>query len=86
MHHEGGGGDNFNVNVEIKQPTATAITGHHHSVKAKQLVSIDPKQDKDTTRITVENIDSKEYVLVFKNPKTLKNTNSAAIKTDASAS
>jgi hypothetical protein len=79
---EWGGNDHLAVAVEIEQ---TAITKHHQSIRERQYLSINPKNDFDTTRITVENIDGLEYVLVFKNPTTLVNTNSKAIKTDASA-
>ena len=56
---------------------------HHHSVRARQRIDIDATNNRDTTKITIENPDDKEYVLVFKNPKTLTNTNSDPIKTTA---
>lgn len=54
-------------------------------MKEKQIVEISTKNDFDTFKVTVENSDGKEYVLILKNPKTLKNWNSDPIKTTASA-
>jgi len=79
---EHGGNDHFSVAVEIKQ---TEIVGHHHSFKERQWLSIDPENNKDTARITVENADNGQYVLIFKHPKTLKTTNSKPISAKATA-
>ena len=81
-HSDHSWGDHLTVSVEINQ---TEMVGHHHSIKERQWLSIDPQNNKDTARITVTNADNGEYILVLKNPKTLKNTNSSPIKAKATA-
>lgn len=63
-HVEWTHGDHFSVAVEIEQ-TGTVIADHHHTKREIQYLSIDPKNDFDTLKVTVENPDDKEYVLIF---------------------
>ena len=83
-HSQGTWHDHVSVAVEIEQ-TGTPIADHHHTKREVQYLSIDPKNDFDTTKITVTNPDDKEYVLIFKNPTTLKDTNINPIKASGSA-
>lgn len=56
-------GNNFySLGVEIEQ---TDMEGHHHAIKEIQTIGVEPKQQYDTIRITVENLDDGSYSLVF---------------------
>jgi hypothetical protein len=83
LHAEGGGGDHLAVAVEIEQ---SAITGHYHSVREIQELTISVENNKDTTRITVTNADNGEYILNFQDPVSLKYLASNKIRTNATAS
>jgi hypothetical protein len=51
-----GGGDHFQVGVEINKTDTMNITDHHHAMKEVQFISASPKDAKyDTTRITIKN-------------------------------
>lgn len=76
------GNDHVTVGVEIEQ---TAITGHHNSMKEIQRLSINVTNNLDTTRLTIENADGKDYKLNFMNPKNLKYYSSELISTKATA-
>lgn len=81
-HLDGSGSDHFAAAVEIN---STALPGHHHSMKEIQYIKLEPAQQFDTTRITITDIDSGAFILVFKNPNDLKNTMSSSMNADCSA-
>ena len=70
-HVEKTGGDHISVAVEIEQ---TATKGHYHSMREVQFLGIDTENNKDTTRVTLSDLDKGDYILSFQNPKTLKYT------------
>ena len=76
------GGDHLSVGVEIEQ---TSMTGHHHSMKEIQRLSINVTNNLDTNRVTIENADGGEFKLNFMNPNDLKYYASALISTKADA-
>jgi len=49
-----------------------------------QLLGIDTENNKDTTRVTLTDLDEGEYILSFQSPKTLEYTQSAPIPAFAS--
>lgn len=64
MHYAGWGSNYLSLAVEIEQ---TEMVGHHHAIKEIQKIGVIPKQEFDTIRITVTNLDEGEYVLRFQN-------------------
>ena len=60
-HREGGGGDNFQVGVEINQTAVnndTWIPDHHHAIKEIQYISIGVNDSKkESFRVTVNGVD-----------------------------
>lgn len=76
------GGDHLSVAVEIEQ---TTLANHHHAMKEIQQLGIGIDNNKDTTRITVENADGGLYILNFQDPVKLTYLASEKINTNATA-
>jgi len=81
-HLEGGWRDHFSTAVEIEQ---TEMTGHHHSMKEIQYLSVYPAQVYETTRINITNMDDGEYILLLLNPNDLKTNKTLLISANATA-
>lgn len=76
------GGDHLSVAVEIEQ---TEIKGHYHARREIQYLAFEASDHRDTTRVTLTELDEDEdgtdFVLSFQNPETLSYTQSAPIST-----
>ena len=69
--YEGSGTDHFSLAVEIEQDD---MPGHHHSMKEIQYLSLESAQVYESTRITITDPDSGQYLLIFQNPSDLSYT------------
>jgi hypothetical protein len=59
------GADSFSVAVEIEQ---SSMTGHHHAIKEIQKIGVHVTEtNRDTIRITIENMDSGNFRIAFYN-------------------
>lgn len=61
-HYDYNGYNHFSVAVEIEQ---SEIVPHHHSRREVQLLTVNADQIFDTIRVTVTNMDTGYYTLVF---------------------
>ena len=75
--------DHFTVAVEIEKDDAS---GHHHAMKEIQEISAIPDVQYELTRVTINNPDSQDFMLIFKHPTSGKNIASRPCKGRGTAS
>jgi len=62
LHYDYNGNNHFSVGVEIEQ---TAMEHHHHAIREVQHLTMQPESLFDTIRLTIENMDTGYFKLIF---------------------